>query len=144
MPDSQGGNRMTGIFRLATDVDREKIEWGVRAWFSLPASTGTKNLVVVEVNLMPGFGHNFHIHPNQEEIIYVLQGELEQWLEQEKRSLNPGDTVFINKNTVHASFNVSNQPIKLLAILGPAIGEEGYELVDVSAESPWNSLRNPG
>ena len=91
---------MSGKFTLGKDVVREQIEWGVRAWFSLPESTSTQHLVLVEVDLTPGFGHNFHIHPNQEEIIYVLAGELDQWLETEHHSLKPGDTVFIPKNTV--------------------------------------------
>ena len=42
---------------------------------------------------------------------------------------------------VHASFNVSSEPAKLLAILGPCSGSEGYELVDVANEAPWNGLR---
>jgi copper oxidase (laccase) domain-containing protein len=43
---------------------------------------------------------------------------------------------------VHASFNVSEKPVKVLAILGPCIGEEGYELDDVSDQAPWNDLRS--
>jgi quercetin dioxygenase-like cupin family protein len=132
---------MAGSFTLGKEVEREQIDWGVRAWFSLPESTGTQNLVLVEVDLMPGFGHNFHIHPNQEEIIYVLSGELEQWLEKDKKLLKPGDTAFIQKNTVHGSFNIFDKPVKFLAMLGPAVGPEGYELVDVSDQAPWNTLR---
>ena len=33
----------------------------------------------------PGKCHDFHRHPGQEEVIYVLEGTIEQWLEQEKR-----------------------------------------------------------
>jgi hypothetical protein len=42
---------------------------------------------------------------------------------------------------VHASFNVSDRNAKLLAILGPCIGSEGYELVDVAEQEPWVSLK---
>ncbi len=132
---------MFGKFTFLKDVEHEQIDWGVRSWLSLPASTGTGHLVLVEVDLLPGCGHNFHIHPNQEEIIYVISGSLDQWLEGTHESLNPGDTVFIPKNTVHASFNTSDKPVKFLAMLGPAVGPEGYELVDVSDQAPWNSIR---
>lgn len=132
---------MAGKFTFAKDVEHEQIDWGIRSWLSLPLSTGTDQLVLVEVDLMPGFGHNFHIHPNQEEIIYVISGELDQWLEQKHEILKFGDTVFIPKNTVHASFNISNKPVKFLAMLGPAVGPEGYELVDVSDQAPWKTLR---
>jgi hypothetical protein len=42
---------------------------------------------------------------------------------------------------VHASFNVSDGNAKVLAILGPCIGADGYELVDVSGQEPWAHLR---
>jgi quercetin dioxygenase-like cupin family protein len=98
-------------------------------------------LVVIENDLLPGCGHGFHLHPNQEEILYNLEGEIEQWIGKEKVILRPGDSAFIAKNTVHASYNVNNTPAKVLAILGPVIGEEGYEVVEVAHQAPWNTLR---
>jgi quercetin dioxygenase-like cupin family protein len=132
---------MLGKFTPVAQADRERLNWGTLAWLSRPQTTGAEKLVVIEVNLSPGHGHNFHKHPEQEEVIYVIEGTIEQWLREEKRMLNPGDSVFIPADTVHASFNVSSNPAKLLAILGPCIGPEGYQLVDVSGEAPWNALR---
>ena len=132
---------MSGKFIPAAQADREKLDWGTLAWLSRPTTTEAEQLVVIEVNLSPGHGHNFHKHPEQEEVIYVIEGSIEQWLRQEKRMLNPGDSVFIPADTVHASFNVSARPAKLLAILGPCVGPGGYQLVDVSGDAPWNALR---
>jgi len=132
---------MTGKFISARDVKREELEWGSLAWFSSPAASGAKNLVVLEVTLGPTRGHNFHKHPQQEELIYVIEGEIEQWVDREKRNLRPGDSAFIGADVVHASFNVSDRNAKLLAILGPCIGSEGYELVDVANQEPWAALR---
>ncbi len=128
-------------FINSTEVKREQLEWGSLAWFSSPADSNSKDLVVLEVSLNPASGHNFHKHPNQEEVIYVIEGEIEQWVDQEKRLLRPGDSAFIGADVVHASFNVSGRNAKLLAILGPCIGSEGYELVDVAKREPWASLR---
>lgn len=132
---------MTGKFISSTEVRREQLEWGSMAWFSSPAASDSKDLVVLEVTLTSGGGHNFHKHPQQEEVIYVIDGEIEQWLDREKRVLRPGDSVFIGADVVHASFNVGDRTAKLLAILGPCIGSEGYELVDVANKEPWASLR---
>lgn len=132
---------MQGKFILLNDLEAESLDWGERTWLSLPALTGANSLVVVMVDLQPGFGHNFHIHPNQEEHVYVLEGQIEQWLETEKKILKTGDSAFIPANTVHASFNVSDEPVKVLAILGPAIGDEGYELIEVGDQEPWALLR---
>jgi hypothetical protein len=42
---------------------------------------------------------------------------------------------------VHASFNIGDSDARIIAILGPCVGGEGYELVDVAAEEPWKGLR---
>ena len=129
-------------FFIASELEPVNLDWGVQHWFSDPKSTGAEELVVIQVEIFPGFGHDFHRHPNQEESIVVLKGEIEQWLETDNKILKEGDSAFIPKDMVHASFNVSEEPVKVLAILGPCIGEEGYELVDVSDQAPWNDLRS--
>ena len=132
---------MGGKFILANEVEREQLDWGELGWISRPPTTKSKAITVIEVTLNPGFGHDFHKHPDQEEVIYVLAGTIEQWLETEKRVLQPSDSIFIQPNVVHASFNTGDQPAKLMVVLGPCIGQGGYELVDVSGEAPWNNLR---
>jgi quercetin dioxygenase-like cupin family protein len=133
---------VSGKFVLGADAERETLAWGTLGWMTRPATAGAANLVVIEVNLLPGHGHNFHRHPDQEEVIYVLEGEVEQWLERERRNLRPGDAVFIGAGVVHASFNVTAAPARLLAILGPAVGEGGYVSVEVGDQAPWNELRS--
>lgn len=130
-----------GRFLTAEEIEREYPDWGALGWASRPQDTGSKNLVVIEVTLAPDQGHNFHKHPRQEEILYMIEGTIEQWIEQKKHELKKGGVAFIPENTVHASFNDSDKEVKLLAILGPAVGDAGYELEDVSEEMPWSSLR---
>ena len=132
---------MNGAFIPSTEAQRDDLPWGFSRWFSRPSATGALQLVVVEVELEPGAGHAFHHHPLQEEVLYVLDGQVQQWLEQDQRILHPGDAIFIHKGIVHASFNVSSRPAKFLAILGPSVGPEGYQTVDVSADAPWKDLR---
>ncbi len=133
---------MPGKFIPASEAVREKLDWGSLAWCCRPSATGATGLVAIEVTLAPGGGHAFHKHPEQEEVIYAISGQVEQWLEREARTLRPGDAIFIPAGAVHASFNTSDQDAKLLAILGPAVGREtGYRVVEVAAEAPWNTLR---
>jgi quercetin dioxygenase-like cupin family protein len=96
---------------------------------------------VIDVTLKPGKGHNVHKHPDQEEVIVVVSGTVEQWLEREKRLLGPGDSVFIPADRVHASFNAGEGEAKLLAILGPCVADIGYVSVEMGHEAPWNTLR---
>jgi quercetin dioxygenase-like cupin family protein len=124
------------------EMAREYPAWGVLGWASRPQDTGSASLVVIEVTLAPGQGHDFHKHPNQDEVLYVIDGQVEQWLEDRKTFIKAGDVAFVPKDTVHASFNDFADGAKLLAILGPAVGEGGYEFEDVSLEAPWRDLRN--
>jgi len=132
---------MAGQFRIADEVTPETLDWGQLRWMSHPPSTGAEHLTVIDVTLAPGKGHNFHKHPDQEEVIYVVAGTVEQWVDREKRKLGPGDSAFVPADMVHASFNAGTDNAKIIAILGPCVGEGGYELVDVAAEAPWKDLR---
>lgn len=131
---------MSGKFFSSAQVEIEKLDWGTLKWLSTPRVTQAKQLVVVEVEFRPGTGHSFHKHPNQEEVLYVLEGEVEQWIDRDKQVLRAGDAAYIPADVVHGSFNRSQENVRILAILGPCIGEAGYELVDVAGESPWNTL----
>ena len=71
-----------------------------------------------------------------------VAGTVEQWVDRERRILGPGDSAHIPADVVHASFNVGDSEAKIAAILGPCVGEIGYELVDVAGEEPWKSLRS--
>ena len=99
---------------------------------------------MIDVSLIPGQGHDFHRHAKQEEVIVIMSGSVEQWIEREKRVLKAGDAVYIDANVVHASFNIGNSEANLIAILGPCVGEGGYESEEVAAEEPWRSLRSAG
>ncbi len=54
--------------------------------------------------------------------------------------LRPGDAVVIGADVVHATFNDTAEPARILAILSPAVEGDGYAAVDVSTEEPWASL----
>ena len=132
---------MRGKFIMSDDADVHVMKWGRLGWLSNPAVTGAKQMTVIAGTFSPGFGHTFHYHPAQEKVIYVLAGCLEHWNEHEKRILGPGDCVFIPVGLVHASFNAGTDDARVLAILGPCVGDIGVEQVDVSGEAPWNALR---
>jgi quercetin dioxygenase-like cupin family protein len=126
---------------MAKDVEIRLDDFGTSRWLCTPLATGAGRLTVVEVEFAPGKGHNFHKHPDQEEVILVIAGEVEQWVDREKRILGPGDSAFIPAGVVHATFNDGAKPAKIVAILGPSVGPTGYEVVEVADHAPWKTLR---
>ncbi|WP_119389213.1 cupin domain-containing protein [Taklimakanibacter lacteus] len=135
---------MPGKFVMAREVAAQTEDWGTLRWLSHPPSTGAGQLTVIDVGLEPGKGHDFHKHPDQEEVILVVSGKVEQWVDRDKRLLGPGDSAFIPADVVHASFNVADTPARIVAILGPCVGPMGYELVDVAKDASWKTLRAQG
>jgi quercetin dioxygenase-like cupin family protein len=127
-------------FVTSREAQVEELPWGPHEWLSRPDLVAAEELLLVRVTMPPGKGHAFHRHPNMEEIIYVVEGEAEQWVEREKRILKVGETAHIPKNLVHGTYNVSEKPLVFLAILSPAKAP-GPPLIDVSHEEPWASLK---
>jgi quercetin dioxygenase-like cupin family protein len=128
-------------FVKQSGVEQEQFDWGTIGWRCRPANTGSKHLVVMDVTLEPGEGHAFHRHPGQEEVIIVTQGRITQYLEHDSATLERGDSVYIDEDMVHASYNDGDETAHLQVVIGPSLGAGGYGLVDVSTEEPWASIR---
>lgn len=133
---------MVGKFRIVSEIAEDQHDWGHGHWISHPPSMGAKQLTVLEGTIVPGQGHSFHKHPDQEEVLYVVAGKVEQWIDKEKQILGPGDAAFIPAGTVHASFTVGQTDAKVIAIFSPSVGEVGFEMVGMADQAPWTHLRS--
>ncbi len=129
-------------FVTEREMQVEQSPWGPLDWLSRPGLTQAQQLLLIRVHLPPGKAHQFHCHPHQEEIIYVLSGQVEQWVDKECRQLKGGDTAHIPTGVVHGSYNYGQSEAVLLAILSPA-KITGPALVDLCREEPWCSLKKP-
>ncbi len=128
-------------FVTEREMQVEQLPWGPHDWLSRPGLTDARELLLVRVHMPPGQAHKFHRHPEMEEIIYVLAGTAEQWVDRERRMLTPGQLAHIPKNVVHGTYNAGQETLEFLAILSPAV-ITGPPLVDMSDQEPWNSLRS--
>jgi quercetin dioxygenase-like cupin family protein len=129
-------------FVTAAEIARETSPWGTRESLSRPGFTDAERLLLIRVFMHPGRAHQFHRHPAMEEIIYVISGSAEQWVEQESRILGPGDVAHIPADVVHGTYNAGQDTLVFLAILSPA-KSAGPATVDVYGEEPWCSLKRP-
>jgi quercetin dioxygenase-like cupin family protein len=118
----------------------DQLPWGPHDWLCRPDIVEAEQLLLVRVHMPPGKAHAFHKHPEMEEIIYILEGTAEQWVDREKRILGPGQIAHIPRDMVHGTYNAGSSTLRFLAILSPA-RIKGPPLVDVSQEEPWKSMR---
>jgi quercetin dioxygenase-like cupin family protein len=127
-------------FVTTDEMSVEVLPWGPHEWLSRPGLTQAEQLLMVRVRMPPGKAHAFHRHPAMEEILYILSGQAEQWVDKESRMLGPGEIAHIPRDMVHGTYNTSNETLVFLAILSPA-KFEGPMLVDVSQDEPWATIR---
>ncbi|GEM_PF-118317 len=127
-------------FMQATDVRKEQDPWATVEWLSNKELVGAKELLMVRATIAAGRSHPFHTHPTREEIIYVVSGQAEQWVEDDFRILKAGEMALVPRGAVHGTFNPFDEDVTFLAILSP-LSEGGPNIVDVSEEEPWKSLR---
>ena len=139
MDDKTGGRALR--FVTSAEIEVEELPWGPHEWLCRPGLTEARGLQLVRVRMPPGTGHAFHRHPAMEEIIYIVTGAAEQWVDTASRHLGPGDIAHIPKDVVHGTYNAGDETLVLLAILSPAIFE-GPATVDVSADAPWSTFRS--
>lgn len=114
--------------------------WTLEEWLCRGDIVPNEELLMVRANMEPGRCHPFHTHPTREEIIYILSGRAEQWINGRHRVLGPGEMVLIRKGEVHGTYNPFRERLVFLAILSPSKAEDPA-IVDVSREEPWASLR---
>ena len=129
------------FLRFVTDAECEveQLPWGPHEWLIKPPLVDAKLLQLVRVRMPAGKCHAFHRHPEFEEVLYVLDGSLTQFVGRERRVLRAGELAHVPRNEVHGSYNTFAAPCTFLAVLSPA-SCKGPPLIDVAHEEPWKSL----
>ena len=78
-------------FVQIADALREPNAWTNNEWLCRPDLVAAEKLLLVRANMDPLHCHPFHYHPHREEIIYVIEGQAEQWVGNEHRLLKAGE-----------------------------------------------------
>jgi quercetin dioxygenase-like cupin family protein len=77
-------------------------------------------LTAFESTAPPGEGPPLHVHVNEDEVLYVLEGRLRVKLESVVHAAPAGSFVFIPRGTPHAWQNAGDEPARFLAVFTPA------------------------
>ena len=84
---------------------------------------GQLDLVENEFGYLGGLP--IHIHRQQDEIHYILKGQLRYQIGEEIFETKSGDCVYIPKGTPHAWINLQQETARIIGILTPG-GSEGF------------------
>ena len=81
---------------------------------------------VLEGSVPPGAGPPPHIHHDQVETFYIVEGQLEIMMGDEVREAKAGDFLHVSKGTPHSFINRSQTPAKFIATFVPAMKVEQF------------------
>ena len=99
---------------------------GHKVWLKLTGEDTEGRFSLLEVELV-GDGPPQHIHKNEDESFYVLEGEVKFLLGEHTSIAKAGSFVSIPRGTRHAFCRVDKKSAKLLATFTPAGMEKFFE-----------------
>ena len=109
---------------------------GIGAVFKLSSKDTGGLYSIVEHPLKPGALVPPHTHSNEDEVMYVLQGEIGARVGDQELRASAGSYILKPKGVPHTFWNSTNQPAVIMHILSPG-GFEGYfaELAELIPEN---------
>ncbi|GJD49628.1 hypothetical protein OPKNFCMD_2361 [Methylobacterium crusticola] len=97
----------------------EGIRWNILGQTYVPKQLSESSLSW-HATFPPGTFVPPHIHPNQDEFIYMLEGRLTLVLDGQESAAGPGDTVRLPRGRPHGLFNRSDADVKCVFWVAPA------------------------
>ena len=110
----------------------QTFDWGEIAWVDSHDLTGTDSLTVGKVTIYPGERNGEHYHPNCDESLYLLSGELEHTIGEEATTLTEGDLIHIPKGERHRAENTGSEDA--VAVIAYDTGTREVEFVGADGE----------
>jgi len=92
--------------------------------FLVKSSETQNSLCIAEYRSRPGHEPPPHIHLDQDEVFYLLEGELEVYCLGQVRIVRAGEAVFLPRDQAHAWY-VTSSTIRALVMTSPG-GLDGY------------------
>jgi oxalate decarboxylase/phosphoglucose isomerase-like protein (cupin superfamily) len=129
-----------------SSVPTRVFDWGTIKWLVTPNLDPGIGLTTGEVVIYPGQGHDPHVHPGEEEVIYVVSGEGSQTVGDgaEAFPIREGDAVYIPRNTLHSTYNTGWRPLRLVVVYTPGGAETGLDalpdarILEPGVASSWS------
>jgi mannose-6-phosphate isomerase-like protein (cupin superfamily) len=103
------------------EVEAKEILGGpIKVMFS-PDTVGTKHLRFSVGYFDPGQGLNMHIHPESEEVYYIIEGQGDVYIGKEKTTtkVERNMAVYIPSGTIHGIRNTGNTKLIVAFMVAP-------------------------
>jgi quercetin dioxygenase-like cupin family protein len=125
------------VLRRGT-APREGYPGGEIHWLASRKASGAGELTVGFTVIDAGASNPRHRHPNCEEVLYVIAGEIRHHIAGTADvRLTAGDCITIPRDRVHQAFNVGDRPAELLVSFSSA---ERETIIVTETETPAGTV----
>ncbi|WP_433015500.1 cupin domain-containing protein [Kribbella sp. CA-294648] len=119
---------MSGRGAIVRNAGEGELRWfsggGVHRWLATAEETGGSYLLFEDV-MERGKVTPLHRHPEVEESMIVLEGELLMHLDGAERQVGAGGMVMVPRGLPHA-FLVTSETARILCLITPGIGQDFF------------------
>ena len=111
---------------IPSDPRSDRSLWYMGGFMTIHADSQDTNgqFALIEFSGSPGGEPPVHVHTNEDELFYVLEGKLKVYRGEEELILEPGEAGFLPRNVPH-TFKVMSSYARGLVYVSPG-GFEGY------------------
>jgi quercetin dioxygenase-like cupin family protein len=106
-----------GVTKAGTGIDG--IVWNILGQTYVPKHLSDSSFAW-HATFPPGTFVPPHIHPTQDEFIYMLEGRFDLLLDGQEQAAAGGDLIRLPMNVAHGIFNKADQVVKCLFWVSPA------------------------
>jgi mannose-6-phosphate isomerase-like protein (cupin superfamily) len=98
------------------DATFYSVAWGRTKSLVAEGSPAISDKVQVRIT---EYLHTLHVHPTQDEIIFVLEGKGASETKSGKQEIGPGDVVLVPAGVEHATYNPNTEVLRAIIIKSP-------------------------
>lgn len=124
----------SSIWRVITldESEPHKFDWGSIQWLCSGMLFADAQQTFGFVQILPGQKNPLHLHPNSDEMLFLLEGELDHSIDDQIYHLTPGTAIHIPQGAQHDARNPGDQVARMIVTYPTAdreivMSEEGQE-----------------
>ena len=103
------------------ETKRDEMPWGRLVWMASAAQGNSESMTVGRCEILPGRVNYHHLHPNCDEILHLLEGEILHHVGGENPvAMKPGDTISIPAGLPHYAENTGPGMASMLVVFSSA------------------------
>lgn len=102
---------------VARNVDAgsaHQFDWGSIQWLVSDKLEANAQLTFGHVEIKAGYKNPLHQHPNCDEVLFLVEGNLDHSVNGDVVKLQAGSSIFIPKGAPHDAFNNGNVTAKMV------------------------------